>query len=206
MLVFINESGDQGLGPNSSPYMILAMVIFKNEKDAKATDDVIRNLRYNVIKKKEFRFKESTPSVRDAFFNAISPRKFDVRAIVFSKDIFLQLVSELQLNSSKGQFLYYLGLDRLLKSYSLKNAKVRLDKKSDPDLRISLKNHMNVLNSATEGMIEEYGMKDSESDNLIQLADMVVGAIARSYDSSKPNHDRWHQNLKLKKNEIVEII
>ena len=48
-------------------------------------------------------------------------------------------------------------------------------------------------------------MKDSEKDNLIQLADMVVGAIARSYYPNKRYYNRWRRKLKLKKSEIIVI-
>ena len=203
MLVFIDESGDQGFSEKSTPYMAFAMVIFKNYTDAKATSDAITDLG---IRRREFKFKSSTPNVRDAFFNAITPRKFDVRAVVIRKGKFLQLVNGLPLNFSKGQFLYYFGLNELLTSYPLKGATVRLDKRADKQLKVFMAVQKSMLNKGKKGTIKEYNMKDSESSNLIQLADMVVGAVARSYDSSKPNHNRWRRKLQLKSSEIVEII
>ena len=203
MLVFIDESGDQGFGKKSTPYMVFAMVVFKNGTDAKATDDAITALR---IRKKEFKFRASTSNVKDAFFNVISLRKFDIRAVVIEKNKFLEVSEKLGSDFPKSKQIYFYGLCELLDSYPLKGAKVKLDKRADESLKFFMEMQKNMINEKKKGTIEEYGMKDSESDNLIQLADMVVGAIARSYDPSKPNHDQWYQKLKLKKNEIVEII
>jgi len=40
---------------------------------------------------------------------------------------------------------------------------------------------------------------DSKKDNLIQLADMCVGAITRSYKpNTRANHDRWRKMIEGK--------
>ena len=206
MRVFIDESGDQGFSPNSSPYIVFAMVIFKSKKDAKEMNDVISDLRNNRIKRKEFKFRGTTTNVKDAFFESISNRKFDIRAVVIEKNRFQQEMKLSIKPSLKGQFIYIFGLNILLPSYHLKGARINLDEKADSYLRILMKVQMDAMNEVRKGSIKEYGMKNSENDNLIQLADMVVGAIARSYYPSKSNHDRWRRKLKLKKDEIIEII
>jgi len=38
-------------------------------------------------------------------------------------------------------------------------------------------------------------MKDSRGDTLVQLADMCVGAIARSYREDRKDNDRWRKML-----------
>lgn len=205
MLVFVDESGDQGFGPKSSPFLVFAMVIFKNGKDAKAVDAAIAALKNNGIRRQEFKFRGSTKNIKDSFFRAISNRNFDVRAVVIEKQKFLQLMQNAPASFSKSQLIYYVGLHELISSYPFNKAKIMVDKKADRKLLMFMKAHMDLLNQSRPNMIVEYSMKDSATDNLIQLADMVVGAIARSYYPSKPNRNRWRRKLKLKRSEIIEI-
>jgi hypothetical protein len=46
-----------------------------------------------------------------------------------------------------------------------------------------------------EGAIESVRFKDSARDDLLQLDDMCVGAIARSYRADRPDADRWRKML-----------
>jgi hypothetical protein len=49
------------------------------------------------------------------------------------------------------------------------------------------------------GKINKIKLIDSKKDNLIQLADMVVGAIARKYNLDRNDHDRWFKILQSSK-------
>ena len=64
-------------------------------------------------------------------------------------------------------------------------------------LRLALKEHKNA----------RYKIKfvDSRKDVLIQLADVVAGSIARSYDRVKCDHKDYLEILKPKVKEIYEI-
>ena len=93
----------------------------------------------------------------------------------------------------------------LINSYSFNGAKIRLDKKADAKLLTFMRGQMIITNQRSPGAIKEYVMKDSQSDNLIQLADMVAGAIARSYYPNKRNHNRWRRKLRLKKSQILKM-
>ena len=46
---------------------------------------------------------------------------------------------------------------------------------------------------------------DSSRDLLIQLADMVVGAIARSYRSDRPDKDAWRRMLAKRIDDVWEF-
>jgi len=54
------------------------------------------------------------------------------------------------------------------------------------------------------GKILKYRLIDSKKDNLIQLADMVVGAIARSYNENRKNNNQW-LNILRKHGKIQNI-
>lgn len=202
MYVFIDESGDQGFSANSSEYMVFAMVVFKSAADAKAVDDAIAALKKTGIKRKEFKFRGSTYNIKDAFFDAMRPLTFDVRAVAIKKNA---LILPRDLNLTRSEYLYYFGLMGLINSYSFNGAKIRLDKKADAKLLTFMRGQMIITNQRSPGAIKEYVMKDSQSDNLIQLADMVAGAIARSYYPNKRNHNRWRRKLRLKKSQILKM-
>lgn len=56
-----------------------------------------------------------------------------------------------------------------------------------------------------EDKIKNVKFVDSKTDNLIQLADMLVGAIARSYNHNRKDNNRWRIILKSKINNIWEF-
>ena len=61
MLVFIDESGDPGFRTErgSSPIFAVAMVIFENGDDARATEEIIKGSMVDLGVRPEFRFNKS---------------------------------------------------------------------------------------------------------------------------------------------------
>lgn len=48
----------------------------------------------------------------------------------------------------------------------------------------------------SEHKIKKFKFTDSRKDNLIQLADLAVGAITRSYSDTRKDANRWLDMLK----------
>ena len=203
MYVYIDECGDTGFKPNSSKYFILAMVVFKNSKDAETVNAQMAAFKKLKNIKREFKFFKTGHPMKDMFFDALRPRLFDVRAVVIEKRK-LQIPVD-KWNLTDGQYLYYFALASLMKHYQFNNAEIRLDKNTDKLLVKFMRAHMNFLNQQRPGSIASYSMLDSKKHNLIQLADMVVGAINRSYYPNKTNHFRWRQALRLHRSNIKEM-
>ena len=86
---------------------------------------------------------------------------------------------------------------------ALSKAKIRIDGKTNNRVKRYLKAHKYILNENNPGTIETIEMYDSRKDNLIQLADMVVGAIARSLHPEKKDQNRWRRKLKLKSRDLL---
>lgn len=83
---------------------------------------------------------------------------------------------------------------------TLQNAKIILDGSGDRTFRRSLSSY---LKAHTErGAITSIKVGDSRTEPLLQLADMCVGAIARSYREDRDDVDRW---LKMLGNKIDDI-
>lgn len=126
MLVLIDESGCPGfkLNKGSTPYFVLAMVIFNDYSVAEQTSFAIEKLRESLGVKPEFKFNKSSNKVRDAFFQTISPYDFSVRALVVQKE----LIHNPYLRSNKNEC--YNFFVRNLMSYDgncLSNASVKID-------------------------------------------------------------------------------
>jgi hypothetical protein len=73
LLVLIDESGCTGfkLDKGSSPYFVMAMVIFNDFSYAEKTSAIIGKLREDLRVKPEFKFSKCSHEVRDHFFQKI---------------------------------------------------------------------------------------------------------------------------------------
>lgn len=199
MLVFIDESGDPGfkIAKGSSDHFVVALVAFKDIdqslKASKAIDMVAKGLRsYS-----EFKFSKSRPEIRDAFFEAVASYDFCVRAIVIRKED----VYSLKLRTDKASF-YSFFVKSMFKFDNglLKNAKVVIDGSGERSFRNELAAYLRKHTG--DGAVKSVTFSDSKNDRLVQLADMCVGAIARSYSSEKKDAVRWSRMLAPKIEDI----
>lgn len=193
MLVLIDESGCPGfeLHRGSSPYFALAMVIFFDFIEAEKTSSKIAELR-NVLRiKNEFKFSRSHPNVRDAFFNAISNYNFQVRALFVNK---ADIKSNYLRQNRDSFYNYFL---KVLLDYDagvLNEASIKIDGRGT---RGFVRNLTSYLRTQISGVkIKKIKFVNSHQDNLIQLADMVVGAVARA--NHLPTKDKWFKILESK--------
>ena len=188
MLVFIDESGDPGVNSNQR-FFVIAVLIFDDPKQALAMQTKITCL-LSRLGKAEFKFSKSKAAERDAFFLAIEQFDFRVSAIIVDKSI----IRSYALRTDSRKFYNYF-LKQILVSSRVVERRIRLDGKADKRLRSAL---VSYLNAQGAGIVKNFLMKDSKDDPLIQAADMVAGAIARSCYSHKPNNWRWRTQLKPK--------
>lgn len=193
MLVFIDESGDAGfkVDHGSSPVFVAAMVIFPDGNAAAQTQDVIARSAARQVHKGEFKFSKTRQDVRDLFFDAVRGCPFTVRAIVVRKD---QIYSA-HLKSDKETF-YEFFVKQMLRHDNdrLANAKVVIDGSGDREFRQNLSQA--IRKRVRDGAVRSCKFSDSKNDALVQLADMCVGAIARSFREDRPDRRRWRDMLR----------
>jgi hypothetical protein len=78
----------------------------------------------------------------------------------------------------------------------LVNALVKIDGSGSKEFQSAMRAYLRQqLNT---GAVKKLKFVNSRTDNLIQMADMVVGAIARSYNPRKKGHKRWKRMLEGK--------
>lgn len=193
MLVLIDESGDAGfkLSRGSTPHFVVAMVIFDDFKEAERTSAIIEAARVSLRIKPEFKFNKCSVQVKDGFFAAVASCKFSVRALVVDKS---KIYSD-NLRENKDRF-YNFFVKSLLQHDNdiLAGARVKIDGSGDREFKRELAAYLKRESEA--GKIISVKFAESHRDNLIQLADMVAGAIARSYrEGDRNEHDRWRKML-----------
>lgn len=196
MLVLIDESGDAGfkLARGSTQHFIVAMVIFDDFKEAERASDIIEAARTKLRIRTEFKFNKCSGQVKDGFFAVVAPCKFTVRAIVVDK---AKIYSD-NLREHKEMFYNFFVKSLLQHDHNaLIGARVKIDGSGDREFKRELAAYLK--RESTGGKIVSVKFVESHRDNLIQLADMVAGAIARSYrvdDRNEP--DRWRKMLNSK--------
>lgn len=199
MLVFIDESGDPGLNCGRSPIFAVAMVNFEDQEAAQGTESVIRDAMKRLHVGPEFKFNKSKNDRRDGFFQAVQGCPFTVRAIVVQKQA--QYYAR-DIKNSKESFYNFI-VRQMLRHYAdiLKDAKINIDGELD---RTS--SNMFRVNIRRQIEIRDLKFVSSKNDPLVQLADMCVGAIARSYRADCANPSRWRDMLAPQIDDIVEFL
>lgn len=192
MLVFIDESGDPGfkISKGSSPLFVVSLVAFKKVENSVLAQEAIARVATDHGLKTEFKFSQSRPEIRDAFFAALKPIEFCVRAIVIEKD----KIYSPHLRTDKEAFYQYFVKTMLrFDNGLLANAKVIIDGSGDQSFKRELSSYLK--RHTGPGAIREVRFSNSKNDRLVQLADMCTGAIARSFRDNRADADRWRHML-----------
>jgi hypothetical protein len=173
MIVFVDESGDPGfkIAKGSSKHFVMAMVIFDSDLHANASQTA-KSLLDETGVKPEFKFNKCSHDIRKRFFAAVKNHKFHARAIVVNK----QIIYSGALREVKDSFYKYFVRQMIEKDGGLlTNAKLVIDGSGDRAFKKEFCSYLKKrLNTAA---IAKIALKDSKSDHLLQLADMVAGAM-----------------------------
>jgi len=202
MLAFIDESGDTGFkfDKGSSERFVVTVVLFTDPNDAMAAEERIRDLRQELGVKKDFEFHyaHTKAVIRDRFFEVFSAQQFEFSSVSINK----RLVTDPELYH-KGSF-YKHACKLVLESIreNLRDTKVVIDGSGGREFRRQLGTYLRRnANSADEGFkrIKKVQLEDSKKNDLIQLADMVCGAVSRDLAGrlEGTRHLRHIRNQKL---------
>lgn len=193
MLVVIDESGDPGfkLTKGSTPYFVIAMVVFDEFVDAEKTSACIAKARDRLRVKREFKFAASHPNVRDGFFAAVSECRFSVRAIILDK----KKVHSDYLRDNTCSF-YNFCIHKLLQHDGgvLQGATVKIDGCGGREFRRELNAYLRRQMSTKK--VTKISFVNSSGDNLIQLADMCAGAVAKGTRTDEKQDVRWLSQMR----------
>ncbi len=185
-MAFMDESGDCGLeiAKGASSHFAYALVLFPDREQAVACREAIRALRkaLHLPDTFEFHFQECSHSQRLRFFETVL--QFDFR-------FGARTIDKANLKGKKGwdkkRFFFQRALDLMLEQLirpHLVGAKLLIDgttdRKFNKELEVYLRRHVGFTDDGKK-RLEEVKCLDSKKHELIQLADMVCGAVARLY-------------------------
>lgn len=196
MLIFIDESGDPGfkLTRGSTSHFVVVMVIFDKNEDAESTAKVIKQTMIDLNIKPEFKFSNSRDYVRDVFFNNIKNCKFRVRALVVDKE---RIYSQNLRENSEKFYNYFVKQLINFDELKLNNASIKIDGSGDREFKKELHRYLRSQVNKNLSFIVKF--EESHKNSLIQLADMVAGAISRSYpNETRVAKDSWRKLLRNK--------
>jgi len=207
MLVFIDDSGDPGfkIEKGSTPVFVIACVIFDDELEAEKTAVAIKELRRRLKKSEnfEFKFNKANRRFRLKFLNLAVHFKFRIRAIVFVKN----KIRSAELRTSKSSFYNY-AVKMVLKHNfgTIKEAKIRLDGRGDRLYKREVIRYLRQeLNNRETRLFQKFQFVDSKANVLIQLADMVAGAIHRKYEVGKTDAGTYYAVIKKRVENLWEF-
>ncbi len=175
MLVFVDESGDAGFkfDQNSSQFFIVAMVVFDDDAQATATANQIARFRQSLKQKDEFKFSKMSRQRRQDFAELIKTLDFVARVFVIDK-----LLVDPKQFSQYGTDTYQWMLAEALIAFQdeFSQARLKLDGTQNRYFKRTFKSY---IRQRLEIKINDLVFVDSESTELLQLADFVAGAVHR---------------------------
>lgn len=200
MIIFIDESGDPGfnISGGASSYFVVACIIFDDELVAEETALAIKKYRRKIgfPSTVEFKFAKSKNQTKKDFLHTVSKFDFRVRAIVVNKSA----IRSKELKHSKDSFYNYFIKQVLLHNKdSLNNSNIKLDGHGNRLFRRSLTTYLRrELNNSERKVMKNLRLVNSKQNVLIQMADMIAGAIRRDYDSSAKSNKTFRKIIEKK--------
>lgn len=192
MLVFIDESGDSGINASrsSTRHLLITLVLFEDRAEAGHADKRISTLRreLGVTPDFEFHFSKLKQEWREQFLRAMGLFEFTYFTVVLDK----QRLAQRGYTKPSDLYRYACNLVFQAAKPYLRNASVVMDGHGSQQFRRELATHLRKhINGPGEGggHIAKVRLRHSHTDNLLQLADMVCGAVARSL-TDKPHATR----------------
>jgi hypothetical protein len=189
MHVFMDDSGDPGFkfGKGSTTHFVIACIIFEDPLDMEETSLKIKKLKrswgWNLDR--EVKFGKLDKNQRIEFYEAVASCNFRVRAICVDK----RIITSAELINRHDKFYNYMIKQVLTNSLgNIRRAKVRLDGRGDRLYKREALAYLKKYSNIQEEIISDIKIVNSKKDNLIQLADMVAGAIRRTTSRDKSDH------------------
>jgi hypothetical protein len=201
MWAYVDESGCMGMkvGSGSSPFFVVTVVLFNDKTVVTACYDRIEELKTTFKVKSEFKFCRCSHEQRVGFFRELCHFDFSYFGIVFDKS---------QIARFHRPFLHYAVLGAFAQhAEKIRCAKVVIDKTGSSEFRKMMSKELKDQLNDSYGSIVINAVKSVESDtnNLLQLADMVCGAVARSFHPDKCGRNGYRDMLRKKEWGITQI-
>lgn len=205
MLVLIDESGCSGFkfGHGSSPFFTIVLLLFIDSNEAARAERRIVELRraLRVGERFEFHFTKVRQDFREAFLRAVAPVDFSYFAVTVNKK---ELTAGL-FPREEALFRHACGLAFECAKPYLHHASVIIDGSAGRVFKRELSTYLRqrVRSERDVALIRKVKMEDSARNSLLQMTDMVCGAVARSF-TARPDAEVC-RNL-ISHREVVRLV
>ncbi|GHU07985.1 hypothetical protein FACS189431_3420 [Alphaproteobacteria bacterium] len=186
--IYIDESGDLGLVTTRSSRFIVAGVVLFDSETNKIIDGEISKYRksLNWNEMHEFHFKSIKKQIVADLLTKLNDSDYSAYALIIDKQKYAKSHA-----IKDEKVLYRTVLINLLNHMPLKNVSILIDGKFG-------KKHKKELTSKIRQNLKSNGITvrkidtiDSRKSNGVQLADLVAGSVARSYNTQKPDAKKY---------------
>jgi hypothetical protein len=186
-LLYIDDAGDPGFKfkHGSSDFFAMSCVLFEDALDAEEVSVVIKRLRRNLgwHDTHEFKFHQTNLQIRSGFFAAVQKYNFKISYILIDKT----KITDTELTNSAKLYNYAILRAMAVPDWKFNNASVHIDGKSGRNYQKTLRPYFRQ--NMPVGAIGKISFVNSTSNNLIQLADMVAGAVLHTTKKNRTDHD-----------------
>lgn len=169
------------LGAGSSNFFIVTAVLFEDHEEASECDARINEIRaeLGLSAHYEFHFNKSDKRIRIQFLEKVATFDFFYLAVVVDKP----KLRNPRFQEKESLIKYASALVFEDSKPYLKDAIVVIDANGSKDFRNRLSTYLKkrVKDDAGHGLIKKVKTARSHGNNLVQLADMVSGAVWRSF-------------------------
>lgn len=192
MQLFIDDSGDPGFkfGSGSSDHLVIAGCLFESEVDAEITGQAIHDLKasLDLNKSQELKFSNSRDQVKMEFFSRVVDLPFQIRAVAIDK----RRTGARELVFSGGS-LFDAAIEKLVlhSGEQLLNARVYLDGRAGRERSKQIQRRLKGITNFGAQAVGKVKFVNSETNNLIQLADMVAGGIRKDLVIAEGGGGGW---------------
>ncbi|MCW1888213.1 MAG: DUF3800 domain-containing protein [Candidatus Moranbacteria bacterium] len=201
-LVFIDDSGDPGfkIEQGSSSHFVIACIIFDDSLDAEEAALIIKKYRRELSwpDQREFKFNKTNKKLIKELLERVKSATFRVRAICIDK----RKIYSHELKNKQDSFYNYAIKEVLEKTTTLNHASIKLDGHSGRAYKKSATMYFKREVNKKSSKIAKVRFVHSHSDVLIQLADLVAGAILRSTQDAKTDHKEYLEIIQPKIEDI----
>ena len=183
-LIFIDDSGDPGFkfDRGSSRYFVIACIIFNSRQDSEFASQTLSTLKQEMDwnQAREFKFHRANDYQKHLFFNSIKNLSFKVRAVAIDKT---KIKDRIIFNQNS---FYLQTIIRVLDNYhDMNKAQIYLDGRGNRNFQKQSSIKIRKILNEHEQRMFAFHLVNSKGNILIQMADMVAGAIDAKFDPSK---------------------